>query len=88
MLASVSAPVTPTPYIPQRTQRGVSEEHNTATNTPITTIRTTTRHELLSPKAHGSSTTITSSDPDLRLVDHSPSPVDIILCEDNIGQSV
>ncbi len=86
MLAPLSLPLTATPYIPQRTQRRVSQQNDTATITTIATIWATTRHELLTAKAHGSSATITSNNPDLNLIDHSSPPVLIILCGNNMDE--
>jgi hypothetical protein len=71
VLTSVSPPVAASPNIPQRTQRRISEKNDTPTITTVTTIRTTTRHELLSSEAHGSRATIASSNPDLSSIDHS-----------------
>ncbi len=71
MLTPVSLPVAASPYIPECAEGRVSQQNDTSTNTAITTIRPTMRHELLTPKADNARTTITSSDRDLNLVDHS-----------------
>jgi hypothetical protein len=43
--------VTPT-HIDQRADRGVSQHDNTTAISPITTIRPSSRHELLAAKGH------------------------------------
>jgi len=61
-------------YIPQSPQRQISQENYTTATASITAIRPTMRNELLTPKAHRSCTTITPSDRNLGMVNHSSPP--------------
>jgi len=88
VLPSLRFPMTPATHIPQCAQRRVRQEKHTSTGAATTTIRAAPRNELLVPKAYRTGATITTSDANLCMVDHSNPPLDIILWQNIIDEMV
>jgi hypothetical protein len=88
VLSPFSPPTSTPSYVPKSAQRRVSQEDNTPTTATITPIRTTPWCELLPPKAYYAGATVTASNANFCMVNHSSPRVHIILAQDIMQETV